>query len=143
MAETLNFTQFCTKYGFTCDYDITDHASLSPSGHMSKRGRKFLLNALTERLASNKEGHLAYRQAIMNNKVIDPSGNITKEKMILEDTQDNAEKTTSSLYMISGKIAFIDSLGSMSHKKNGSLKKGYQCQVDELVKERELLILTN
>ena len=45
----------------------------------------------------------------------------------------------SKINIIKGKIQFIESLGTMSHLKNGSLKKGYKMQVDDYIKQLEAL----
>ena len=64
MCEQLNFTQFATRRGYVDDYSVLDHNDLSPSGHVSKRGRKAAQDRQQDRAMSNIAGHVAYQAAI-------------------------------------------------------------------------------
>ena len=41
--ETLNFTQFCIKNGYPCDYDTMFHAQLNGSRGMAAESHKEVL----------------------------------------------------------------------------------------------------
>jgi hypothetical protein len=139
MSESLNFTQFCIKYGFTSDYDITDHASLSPSGHMSNSMRQHCLLSLKERIQSNTQAHTDYIEAIISDKVIDPSGEFIKENILAEKIQQKNKAIQDLIDINKEQIKFIESLGKMSHLANGKLKKSYQLAVDDYNNQIEKL----
>ena len=75
--ETMNFTQFCDKNGFPSDYDMQDHADLSPSGKASKASRKAAEQRLAARISENGTAHRFYQKAIDRGEVVDPSGEYT------------------------------------------------------------------
>lgn len=131
-AKTQNFTQFAKEHGFTSDLEITDHATLSPSGQerVSKRQRDFSRQALQDRIESNKQGHLAYEEAISRGEVIDPEGKITAESLKKEVDTAEIKKAESEITAAENQIKFIESLGTVSHAKSGRLKIGYQRTVD-------------
>lgn len=131
MTESLNFTQFCVKYGYTSDHGITDHASLSPSGHCSFRTKMAQLKALDKRLRSNELAHYEYIEAIINDKIIDPSGEFVKEKILAERKRQQTEKINSEIQILNGHIKFIESLGRMAYTKSGKLKKSYQLAIGD------------
>lgn len=58
--KKMNFTQFCEKNGYVCDYDILEHSLLSPNGKRSKRGKIEAMKRMQERCDSNRIAHLEY-----------------------------------------------------------------------------------
>lgn len=133
--ETLNFTQFCIKYGYPCDLDTMFQAQLLGGRGLDGKVSKRSVSAQDERFhkmqSENKKAHDLFYSGVSNGSIIDASGELTKEKIFQRETMLNDEAAKSEINIIRGKISFIESLGSMSHMKNGKLKKGYQCQVDE------------
>lgn len=133
--ETLNFTQFCTKYGYPCDLDTIFKAQLLGSrglaGKVSKRNVSKQDEQFHKMQSENKKAHELFYNGVRDGSIIDGSGELTKEKILQRESRLNSEAVKSEINIIRGKIFFIESLGLMSHMKNGKLKKGYQCQVDE------------
>jgi len=135
--QKLNYTQFAEEYGYISDYDITDHAALSPSGQdrVSERQKKELNKRLEDRIKSNKEGHAAYINSIKEGRVIDPSGKITKESIAKAVADSAKEKLETEIRVAEQGINFIKSLGKTAHTKSGRLKIGYQRTVDDYQKK--------
>lgn len=133
--ETLNFTQFCIKNGYPCDLDTMFQAQLLGSrglaGKVSKRSVSAQDELFHKMQSENKKAHELFYSSVRDGSIIDGSGELTKEKILQRENRANDEAAKSEISIIRGKISFIESLGSMSHMKNGKLKKGYQCQVDE------------
>jgi len=135
MSESLNFTQFCAKYGYPCDYDMMFEAqyngSLRLAGHVSNR----TINKVQETARANRErnnqAHAEYIDKIINGEVIDPSGEYVKEKIIAERIQRQNKAIQTQIDAHNTNIQWIESLGKMSHLANGKLKKGYQLAVDD------------
>lgn len=132
---SLNFTQFCCKYGYTDDYSVLDHGALSPSGHMSNRLKKHLDEAAKYRFGSNLAAHEAYYQAILIGEIVDPSGEYVKEKLEREIEEAKKAKIASRLQIIEGQIKFLSGVGL---GKRG-IKPSYQRMIDELLKEKQSL----
>jgi len=144
-GEKLNYTQFAKRHGYTNDYEVTDHGTLSPSGRdrISKRTQKEWDDALLKRLKSNKQGHEAYEEAIRKGEIVDPEGEITKEGLQKESTDKIIKEANTKIKVAEGQIDYIEGLGAMSHTKSGRLKIGYQRTVDDYksqIKEAELQI---
>lgn len=133
--ETLNFTQFCVKNGYPCDLDTIFQAQLLGGRGLAGKVSKRSVNEQDERFhkmqLENKKAHELFYSGVRDGSIIDGSGELTKEKILQRETRANDEAVKSEISIIRCKISFIESLGSMSHMKNGKLKKGYQCQVDE------------
>lgn len=144
--EILNFTQFCIKHGYPCDNDTMFHAQLLGSrglaGSISKRSINKQDEAFQKMQLENKKAHELFYNAIKNGSLIDGSGELTQEKILQKEGRIYSEKIASEIKIIEGKISFIESLGSMSHMKNGKLKKGYQMQVDDYNLQIEHLLLS-
>jgi hypothetical protein len=135
-----NFTQFCKANDYTDDYSCLNHAALSPSGHMSKRSRDFERKEHLKRIASNLMATDAYRLAVLSGDIIDPSGAYDRDSLLEADTKRLRDKLESSISSLNQNISFIESLGSMSHKKNGELKIGHQRTVDHYNKQKAELV---
>ena len=142
--ETLNFTQFCIKNGYPCDLDTMFQAQLLGSRGLAGKVSKRSVNEQDERFhkmqAQNKKAHELFYSGVRDGSIIDGSGELTKEKILQRETRANDEAVKNEISIIRGKISFIESLGLMSHTKNGKLKKGYQCQVDEYNERLKQLI---
>lgn len=130
-----NFTMFAREHGFTDDFSVLDHGQLSPSGKVSKRGRSAAMRRMEERIESNKQGHEAFRKAILEGKVIDPSGEVTKEGLLAEQKERAAKKIESRLAQIDAQIRFTRDAGQ---GKRGT-KPSAQKQIDALEEERKRL----
>ena len=137
--KTQNFTQFCIEIGFPCDYDTMFNAQLLGSrglaGRISTRTVKKQDEAFHEMQKLNKTAHELFYNAIKNGDLLDGSGELTREKILQREASISRDETKSKIAIIHGKIQFIESLGSMSHMKNGKLKKGYQLQIDDYNKQ--------
>lgn len=133
--ETLNFTQFCTKYGYPSDYDTMFQAQLLGSrglaGRISKRNVSKQDEDFHAMQAKNSEAKKLFYQAVKNGTLIDGSGELTQSGILQKEKQLSDDAVKSEIETLKGKIKFIESLGQMSHLKSGKLKKGYQWQVDD------------
>ena len=141
--EKLNFTQFCTKNGYPCDYDTIFEAQILGSrglaGSISKRSINKQDQRFNEMQEQNKKAHNEFFELVKNGQIIDASGELTKENILAREKRLNDKETQSKIEIIKGKISFIESLGTLSHQKNGKLKKGYQLQIDEYNQQLEQL----
>jgi hypothetical protein len=141
--EQLNFTQFCIKYGYPCDYDTTFRAQILGSrgyaGTISKRSISKQDEEFHKMQWENKKAHEIFYEKVKTGEIIDISGDLTQEKILEREKRINDENVSSKIDAINRKISFIESLGTMSHLKNGKLKKGYQSTVDLYMAELEKL----
>ena len=141
--EKLNFTQFCTKNGYPDDYDTIFEAqclgSRGLAGSISKRSINEQDKRFHEKQQLNKQAHNEFYELVKNGEIIDASGELTKENILAREKRLNDKETQSKIEIIKGKISFIESLGTLSHQKNGKLKKGYQLQIDEYNQQLEQL----
>lgn len=142
--EVLNFTQFCKKNGYPCDYDTMFNAQLLGSrglaGSVSKRSINKQDEAFHKMQSENKKAHELFYNLVKNGEILDGSGELTKENILAREKRLNDKETQSKIEIIKGKISFIESLGTLSHQKNGKLKKGYQLQIDEYNEQLNNLI---
>ena len=142
--EILNFTQFCEKNGYPCDYDTMFHSQLlggrGLAGSVSKRNIKKQDEEFHKLQSENKKAHELFYNLVKNGEIIDASGELTKENILAREKRLNDKETQSKIEILKGKISFIESLGTLSHQKNGKLKKGYQMQVDEYTQQLNNLI---
>ena len=133
--EILNFTQFCKKNGYPCDFDTIFEAQLLGSrglaGSVSKRSINKQDEDFHKMQTENKKAHELFYDLVKSGEILDASGELTKENILAREKRVNDKETQSKIEILRGKISFIESLGSLSHNKNGKLKKGYQLQVDE------------
>ena len=143
--ENLNFTQFCKKYGYPDDYDTMFNAQILGSrglaGSVSKRSISKQDEAFHKMQSENKKAHEQFYNLIKNGELIDASGELTQRDILEREKRLNDKETQSKIEILKGKIAFIESLGSTSHNKNGKLKKGYQLQVDDYNEQLKKLTL--
>ena len=130
---SLNFTQFCGSVDLCCDYDVLDHATLSPSGHCSARARKQQETAMLERIASNKQAHALYDAAVLSGDVMDPSGKVTQAGLLAEIERQRQIKINGRLAQINTQIRMLESVGI---GKKGTIRPSYQKQIDELNNEK-------
>lgn len=142
--ETLNFTQFCIKHGYPCDNDTMFQAQFLGSrglaGHVSKRNISKQDEAFHNMQAENMKAHTLFYQAVKDGTLIDGSGELTQEGILRKEKRLNDEKVKSEIERYQNRNNFIESLGTMSHLKNGKLKKNYQIQVDMNNAEIEKLL---
>ena len=138
--KSQNFTQFAIENKYPSDYDILEHGMLGESGSMSKRSKSFQMRQMEKRIRDNTKAHREYEQAILRGDIVDPSKQVTKEKLLKEQDDKQLKKAKSDLQILDNKIAFIESLGPMSHKKNGELKIGYQRSVDDYNAQRDKIL---
>lgn len=138
-AVSQNFTQFAIEKKLATDYDITDHGGLSPSGKRTKIGEKRRTEGTLRRIRENEQAHKLFEEAIERGEVVDPSGEVTKKGLRDAATKRQSKKAESRISIIDTKIKDIENLGSISHMKNGKLRKGFQSQVDNLLIEKKEL----
>lgn len=143
--KIINFTQFCKLHGFPCDYDTMFQAQILGSrgldGSVSKRSVSKQDDEFHQMQAKNMEAHALFYDAVKNGDIIDGSGELKKESIIRNEADEQHKAVESKVSILRGKIQFIESLGGMSHMRNGNLKKGYKMQVEEYIKQIESLTL--
>jgi hypothetical protein len=71
-----------------------------------------------------------YANAVKNWEVIDPSGKITKEKLLASESAKTAKDVNAKISSLESQIKTIEGMGTMSHLPNGKLKLKYQRTVD-------------
>lgn len=132
--DSLNFTQFCVKHGYPCDYDTMFNAQLLGSrglaGSISKRNIKSQDNTFNEMQAKNKEAHYLFYNAVKNGEILDASGELTKDEILKKESQALKEETESKIKNLQSYIDFVTGLKT-AYLKNGKLKKGYQLAVND------------
>ena len=140
--ETLNFTQFCIKNGFPCDYDTMFQAQLLGSrglaGKVSNRAVKSQDNSFREMQKRNKEAHELFYNAVKNGSIIDASGKLVKDEILKRESQQATQETESKIKNLQQYVDFIKGMKT-SYLKNGKLKKPYQLAVDDHEQKIELL----
>ena len=125
MSEQLNFTQFAGQHGYVDDYSVLDHNDLSPSGHVSKRGRKAAQDRQQGRAMSNIAGHVAYQAAVDAGDVTDPSGKYIPTP---KDQTPEAKAARSRIVQLQSRVAFLETVGLSS--KTGKLRPSYKREID-------------
>lgn len=135
-AKEQTFTMFAAEHGYTDDYSLIDHSELSPSGKRSKRGETARLRRMDERFKSNREGHKAFNKAILADEIIDPSGKVTKEGLLVRQKEAEAKKVSGRISQIDAQIRFTKDTGQ---GKRG-LKPTARKRIAELEAEREQLL---
>jgi hypothetical protein len=150
MPETLNFTQFCIKNGYPCDNDMMFEAqyigSLGLAGHVSKRTiNKLHDNALNNR-KQNNEAHTKFIDAILNDEIIDASGEYVKENILKARKQSRIKELREQITIGQGHIKFMLLLGRMAYTSSGKIKIGtqrtinnYQSEIDKAQTELNLI----
>jgi len=142
LVEKLNYEQFASKYGYPTGADIMSEsiAISSPSGKISKVAKKRAMDRMQENINKQREGRIAYKQAIIEGKVIDSEGKITKEKLFAEQKNIELKKAQSEIDAINANIKSIENLGSMSHKQTGELKAAYRKTIDEFNRRKKKIL---
>ena len=133
--ESLNFTQFCEKNGYPDDYDTMINAQLlggrGLDGNISKRTIKKQDIAFIEMQTKNKEAHNSFYNAVKNGLIKDSSCKLSMESILKKENEILISKLNNEIKILQSHIDRIVNLGSMSHLKNGVLKKGYQLAVNQ------------
>ena len=132
--ETLNFTQFCIKNGFPCDYDTMFNAQLLGSrglaGKVSNRAVKSQDNSFSEMQQRNKEAHELFYNAVKNGLIIDASGKLIKDEILKKEAQILSSETEGKIKNLQSYIDFVKGMKT-AYLKNGKLKKSYQLAVND------------
>lgn len=131
-----SFTMFAAEHGYTDDYSLIDHSELSPSGKRSKRAETARLQRMDERFKSNREGHEAYRKAILAGEIIDPTGKVTKEGLLKQQKEAKAKEVSGRIAQIDAQIRFTRDTGQGKRGLKPTAKK----RIAELEAEREQLL---
>ena len=143
-----NFTQFANENGYPDDYDTSFQSQLLggrglEGKRQSNRSIKEQDDAFQEMQNKKAEGKKAYEQAILDGKVIDPDGKLTREGILKRDYDFNKKELESKIANAESGIKNIDGLGKTAHLDNGKLKKGYKRAVDDynetITKHKEAL----
>lgn len=143
-----NFTQFAKENGYPDDYDTSFQAQLLggrglEGKRQSNRSIKEQDDAFQEMQNKKAEGKKAYEQAILDGKVIDPDGKLTRVGILKRDYDFDKKELESKIANAESGIKNINGLGKMAHLDNGKLKKGYQRAVDDynetITKNKEAL----
>ena len=137
MSVQLNFTQFAGQRGYVDDYSVLDHNDLSPSGHVSKRGRKAAQQRQQDRAMSNVAGKVAYQAAIDAGDVTDPSGKYIPTP---KDQTPEAKAAKSRIVQLQSRIAFLQTVGLS--RKTGKLRPSYKREIDHAQHDIDLLLNT-
>jgi len=135
-----NYVQFATANGYPTHHDTMFQAQLLGSRGLegrrqSSRSIKEQDDAFQVMQQKAKEGKEAYRQAILEGKVIDPDGEITIKSLRKIEYDYEMKKQNSKISCAESGIQTIERLGRMSHLESGKLKKGYQRAVDDYTNE--------
>jgi hypothetical protein len=135
-AKIQNFTQFAKENGYPDDYDTSFQAQLLggrglEGKRQSNRSIKEQDDAFQEMQNKKAEGKRAYEQAILEGKVIDPDGKLTREGILKREYDFSKKELESKIANAESGIKNIEGLGKMAHLDNGKLKKGYQKAVDD------------
>ena len=132
--ETLNFTQFCIKNGYPCDYDTMFHAQLLGSrglaGKVSNRAVKSQDNSFIEMQQRNKEAHELFYNGVKNGQIIDASGKLVKDEILKKEAQILSSETEGKIKNLQSYIDFVKGMKT-AYLKNGKLKKSYQLAVND------------
>jgi len=137
-AKEQNFTQFAKENGYPSDDEVLDHGTLSPSGKSSKRAKKAAQERHLERLEQNKKAHREYEEAIRSGQVIDPTGEITKEKIEQRELSQADADTRNRIEEINARIDLLQRTGLST--KTGKMRPKYQKEIDRLLQEKTDLI---
>lgn len=128
--QEMNITQYTESVGAGDSFGDL----LAANDPNSMRYGEKNLRKTNERILSKQDKYYAaredYRNLVKEGKIIDPSGEFTKEDLLKSDAKITDEKTKSEINRIERQIQTIENLGTMSHKKDGSLKPTYQRTVD-------------
>jgi hypothetical protein len=134
MPELLNFTQYCVKNGYPSDYDTLFEAqyngSLGLAGHVAKRTINKLHENANNNRNQNKIAHIKYTEAILNDEIIDPSGEIVKENILKYRRNAKIKELQNQISIGQGHIKFMLSLGKMSYTSSGKIKANCQRVID-------------
>lgn len=140
--ETLNFTQFCVKNGYPCDYDTMFQAQLLSSrglaGRVSQRSVKSQDESFHNMMSENSKAHQLFYEAVKSGSLIDSDGKLTKEGILKDERERNNKAIQSQIESCDNYIKFVCSM-STSYLKSGKLKKSYQGGVDHHRKQIEEL----
>lgn len=140
--ETLNFTQFCAKNGYPCDYDTMFQAQLLGSrglaGRVSQRSIKTQDSDFDKMMSRNTEAHQLFYAAIKSGQLVDGEGKLTKEGILKEERERNNKAIQSQIESCESYIKFVSGM-STSYLKNGKFKKSYQVGVDHNLRQIEEL----
>ena len=138
-----NFTQYCKANKYPSDYDTMFEAqyngSLGLAGHVSKHTIKSIRAEADRNRALNIQAHREYNQAILSGEVVDPSGEVARDGLVAAQRKQEEAVIEGKRVQLMSQISFIESLGGMSHRRNGNLKPSYQRTVD--LYQAELLAL--
>jgi hypothetical protein len=120
--------------GYPSDYDTIFEAQLLGSRGLAGKVSNRTIKAQDERFhdmqAQNAKAHKEFYDLVKSGEIIDVSGELTQAGILAKEKRAREEKIKSEIDTLKGKIKFIESLGDMSHMKNGSLRKNFKMQVD-------------
>lgn len=133
-----NFTQFAKENGYPADGDVLDHSTLSPSGKSSKRAKKAAQERHLERLEQNKKAHREYEESIRTGQIVDPTGEVTKEKIEQRELSQANARTRARIAQINARIDLLQRTGLST--KTGKMRPKYQKEIDRLLQEKTDLI---
>jgi len=140
--ETLNFTQFCAKNGYPCDYDTMFQAQLLGSrglaGRISKRSVKTQDSDFDKMMNKNTEAHQLFYYLVKSGSLIDSEGKLTKEGIEKDERERNNKAIQSQIESCESYIKFVSGM-STSYLKNGKFKRQYQRGVDHHLQQIEEL----
>lgn len=135
-GKTQNFTQFAKEKWLASDYDITDHSALSPSWHVSKTTKTRSEERTLARIKENEQAHKLYEDEIKKWNIVDPSNNVTKERLLSAETKKIVDDLEKQINAINSNIKFVESLW---RKPNWDLKIGIKRTRDDYLARRKVL----
>lgn len=133
---TENFTQFCVRNHYTSEWDIVDHAALSPSGHCSNHERANKIKALDKRMTSNKLAHREYEAAILKGEIVDPSSEYTIEELKRQQQAAQDKIKNDKIGQLENRIHYLSDFGK---GKTGKIRPSYQREIDKC--KAELILI--
>ncbi|MGZ8505688.1 MAG: hypothetical protein ACXWXW_00760, partial [Bacteroidia bacterium] len=98
------------------------------------------MQAHLERSAANQKAHREFEAAIRRGEIVDAENKVTNETLTAHESSIKIKELTGRINALNSYIDKINNLGTMSHKHNGQLKKGYQMAMDDSQAEKQALL---
>jgi hypothetical protein len=141
--KTQNFTQFCAENNFPSDYDTMFEAQLlggrGLAGRISKRRINSQDAKFHEMQTKNKEAHELFYNSVKNGLIIDADGRFEMNAILTKEHTDKIKDIESKIIYLQRYIDMVNGLSTISHLKNGKLKKGYQLAVNDHLQKIDVL----
>ena len=128
--KVMNITQYTESVGAGDNFGDILAANDPNSNRYGEAARR----KLNDRIYSKQDKYYSaredYRRLVKEGKIVDPSGEFTAEKLLKQEADIANEKLQQKITQIQSQIDLIESMGTVSHGKNGLLRPKYQRTVD-------------